>query len=64
MDSMDTQWICIQQPVCLCSGEKAGGELTGYSCDCIRDTQAPYCTDCLCTMIEIETDSGRLVGQA
>ena len=27
MDSMDTQWICIQQPVCLCSGEKAGGEL-------------------------------------
>jgi len=39
-------------------------ELTGYSCDCIRDTQAAYCTDCLCTMIEIETDSGRLVGQA
>ena len=66
--AVDTQWVCEVQPVCPCSGEEAGEHHAGFSCGCVRARNerpleyADYCMSCMAAMVEIETDSGRVVG--
>ena len=51
-----TQWVCVTDPLCVCS-------LTFGSCECtpVHGARIGFCAECREPMVLIDTDTGATV---